>query len=143
MSWTPEGSAFVIKSQTDFIGKILPKNFKHENFASFVRQLNMYGFHKEKSSQHKFFHEHFRRGRRYAPLRSHSPSDLLSEIKRKPTASRAHINDLTADPVASPLYEVVTELRRENQTLKERVHQLELQVNQLRMFKDHVRTNSQ
>ena len=72
-----------------------------------------------------------------------TPSDLLSEIKRKPTASRAHINDLTADPVASPLYEVVTELRRENQTLKERVHQLELQVNQLRMFKDHVRTNSQ
>ena len=68
---------------------------------------------------------------------------LLSEIKRKPTVSRAHINDFTADPVASPLYEVVTELRRENQTLKERVHQLELQVNQLRMFKDHVRTNSQ
>ena len=44
--WSPRGDCFVIKELDQFTKLILPRMFKHSNFASFVRQLNKYDFHK-------------------------------------------------------------------------------------------------
>lgn len=42
----------VIPSQNEkFTKSILPKHFKHSNFASFVRQLNKYDFHKVRHNE--------------------------------------------------------------------------------------------
>ena len=44
--WTEDGSSFRIRDQSQFASALLPYYYKHSNMASFVRQLNMYGFHK-------------------------------------------------------------------------------------------------
>ena len=44
--WSEEGSSFLIKNQSQFSSSMLPYYYKHSNMASFVRQLNMYDFHK-------------------------------------------------------------------------------------------------
>lgn len=46
MSWINDGKAFQVNDRENFMKFVLPKYFKHNNFASFVRQLNMYGWHK-------------------------------------------------------------------------------------------------
>jgi hypothetical protein len=75
ISWNLEGNAFIIKNVTEFTEKVLPKYFKHNNFASFVRQLNLYDFHKSRYDNNgsEFFHRCFKRSERH----------LLAEIKRK------------------------------------------------------------
>lgn len=44
--WSPSGTSFLIRNQARFSRELLPMYYKHNNMASFVRQLNMYGFHK-------------------------------------------------------------------------------------------------
>lgn len=48
--WTENGESFVVLDTGKFTTQILPNHFKHSNFASFVRQLNKYDFHKVKKT---------------------------------------------------------------------------------------------
>lgn len=72
--WIDDGTSFIIYD-VDKFSKLLPKYFKTDNFASFVRQLNMYKFQKMKNSKgyHQFIHYFFKKG---------CPQDLI-QIRRK------------------------------------------------------------
>ncbi|EKG20195.1 Heat shock factor (HSF)-type DNA-binding protein [Macrophomina phaseolina MS6] len=45
ISWSSTNESFVMSPSNEF-SKVLSSYFKHTNISSFVRQLNMYGFHK-------------------------------------------------------------------------------------------------
>ncbi|WOH10105.1 hypothetical protein DCAR_0729567 [Daucus carota subsp. sativus] len=42
VSWNQTGDAIVVWDTAEFSRDVLPKYFKHNNFSSFVRQLNTY-----------------------------------------------------------------------------------------------------
>ena len=88
--WSDDGNSFIVLNEEDFAKTLIPELFKHSNYASFVRQLNMYGFHKkvglsdnsmrasEKKSKSpsEYANPYFRRGHR----------DLLWLIQKPKTA---------------------------------------------------------
>lgn len=62
ISWDIDGKKIIIFDVTKLCNEILPKYYKHRNYSSFIRQLNLYGFHKSKGindNLEKYEHEKF------------------------------------------------------------------------------------
>lgn len=93
--WSQEGNSFMVLDEQRFSKEILPKFFKHNNMASFIRQLNMYGFRKvmhmdtgivkqERDGPVEFQHPYFK----------HGQDELLENIKRKVSNARPEENKI-------------------------------------------------
>ncbi|KAK2382973.1 hypothetical protein P8452_38292 [Trifolium repens] len=126
VSWNEEGNGFVVWSPAEFSELILPKYFKHNNFSSFIRQLNTYGFKKTSSKIWEFKHEKFQKGCRH----------MLVEINRKkcePSVFPQYLkscseeNAMTSSSVEenSNNHEILME---ENKNLKKERLELQMQI---------------
>lgn len=125
VSWNAEGTEFIIYNTNEFSEKVLPLYFKHSNFASFIRQLNMYDFHKLRSGGQEHIYKH--------PLFMKDRPDLLKDIHRKtsesswPVVARNNFNKPEITPVIKKLVQMhQTNINYQNQitNLEEKVTDL-------------------
>ncbi|KAG7364845.1 HSF-type DNA-binding protein [Nitzschia inconspicua] len=64
--WQPHGRAFIVHKPKEFVTQIMPRFFNQSKYASFQRQLNLYGFSRLSHGRDKgaYFHACFVRGER-------------------------------------------------------------------------------
>lgn len=64
VSWCPHGRSFIVHKPKIFVEKVMPTYFNQSKFASFQRQLNLYGFHRITTGKDKgaYYHSCFVRG---------------------------------------------------------------------------------
>ena len=86
--WSDDGTQFWVSNIEIFSRDVLPAYFKHNNYASFIRQLNIYGFRRSTEylagSRHGPSVEVFRH-----PLFIRGRKDLLQQIVRRSSAASA------------------------------------------------------
>jgi hypothetical protein len=77
--WCEGGDGFLVKSVREFEADVLLPRFGHGNYASFVRQLNQYGFHKDRSCEDAVF--------RNPNFLRHKPEQLCFVLRRQGSSS--------------------------------------------------------
>lgn len=84
ISWTPDGTAFLILRPKAFSTDILPTYFKEAKFSSFTRKLHRWGFQRNLRGPDSgsYWHKNFQRGRL-------DLLDLMSCYKPREASARA------------------------------------------------------
>lgn len=139
ISWSATNDSFVMSPSGDF-SKVLSQYFKHTNISSFVRQLNMYGFHKVSDVFHtgspdsahwefKHGNGNFKRGdlQGLREIKRRASRHTLTQRESAPPTSRMSfgINGLTSYDPAMEGIDRVSALEHHIYDMSTRLHRTE------------------
>ncbi|XP_059448957.1 heat stress transcription factor A-8 [Corylus avellana] len=133
ISWSQTGGSFVIWDTTELSVQLLPKYFKHSNFSSFMRQLNIYGFRKIDADRWEFANDGFVRGQEH----------LLKNICRRKKSQQPENSDEPGEKIENlDLWKEIENLKTDKNALTQelvnlRQHQ-EISDNKLLLLRDRL-----
>lgn len=123
ISWSDPGTSFIIWNAHKFAAEVLIKYFKHNNFTSFVCQLNTYCFKKITWDRLEFQNEWFQKGKRR----------WLKNIKRRSQITQQLKQSTSVAPAAKM---APTEMMKEFEHLRQQHADLKVEIAKLREIQE-------
>jgi len=135
-AFSADGSSFEVYDQVTFSQQYLPQYFKHSNWGSFVRQLNLYGFTSSRSMdksdvqvwRHDYFHRDKResvgkikrskRNKNSSNQNSNKHSDIAIDSNSQ-VAETNNAGDVSKSPAPAQSYEIQSSHRIDSPELSE------------------------